>query len=47
VDLERLAPHLTAALGAAHTRAVLEREINRAKNPGIRKRLRQLLKDLH
>ena len=44
-DLERLAPHLTAALGADHTRAVIQRQLDRTQRPGSRKRLRQLLRN--
>jgi len=42
-DLERLAPYLTAQFGAAHTRAAIEREIDRTRNPRYRKFLRKLL----
>ncbi|MHC4614080.1 MAG: hypothetical protein ACYTAU_10965, partial [Planctomycetota bacterium] len=45
-DLERLAPHLTAAVGAAGTHAIIQREIDRAQRAGTRKRLQQLLKSL-
>lgn len=42
-DLERLAPHLTAMFGAAHTRAAVQREIDRTRNPRYRKLLRKLM----
>ena len=42
-DLERLAPYLTAQFGAAHTRAAIQREIDRTRNPRYRKRLRKLM----
>jgi hypothetical protein len=44
-DLERLAPYLSATLGAARTRDIIQREIDRAQRPGTRKRLQQLLKN--
>jgi hypothetical protein len=45
-DLERLAPRLSAAFGAAHARSVIQREIDRAQRPGTKKALQRLLKDL-
>jgi hypothetical protein len=45
-DLQRLAPHLTATFGAAHTRKAIQREIDRTQRPGTRKKLQQLLEDL-
>jgi hypothetical protein len=45
VDLERLAPYLSAALGAARTHAIIQAQIDRAQRPGTRKRLQQLLKN--
>jgi hypothetical protein len=44
VDLERLAPYLSAAFGAARTHAIIQSEIDRAQRPGTRKRLEQLLR---
>ena len=44
-DLERLAPHLTAAFGVAHTRNVIQREIEKTSNPRLRKRLERLLRE--
>ena len=44
-DLERLAPYLSAALGAARTRDIIQQEIDRAQRPGTRKKLQQLLKN--
>jgi len=43
-DLERLAPYLSAALGAARTHDIIQREIDRAQRPGTRKKLQQLLR---
>ncbi len=42
-DLERLAPHLTAVLGADHTRAAVQRELSRTTNPRQRRELQKLL----
>ena len=42
-DLERLAPHLTAVFGADHTRAAVQRELNRTTNPRHRRELQKLL----
>lgn len=42
-DLERLAPYLTAAFGADHTKIVIQREIDKATGPRVRKRLQRLL----
>ena len=42
-DLERLAPHLLATFGVAHTRAAIQREIDRTTNPRSRKLLRKLM----
>ncbi len=42
-DLERLAPHLTAVFGVDHTRAAVQREMNRTTNPRQRRELQKLL----
>jgi hypothetical protein len=42
-DLSRLAPHLTATFGLAHTRGVIQRELAKSPSPGIRKKLQRLL----
>ena len=42
-DLERLAPHLIAVFGVDHTRAVVQRELNRTTNQRQRRELQKLL----
>ena len=42
-DLARLAPHLTAVFGADHTRAAVQRELDRTTNPRRRRDLQKLL----
>ncbi len=42
-DVARLAPHLTAAFGAAHTRSLIQRELDRIQNPRRRRNLQKLL----
>lgn len=44
VDLGRLVPNLTAVFGQGHARGVVQREIERTDNDGIRKKLEALLK---
>ncbi|MCH8165508.1 MAG: hypothetical protein IH889_07860 [Planctomycetes bacterium] len=43
VDLERLAPHLTAAFGFAHTKRIILRELDDTTSPLNRKMLQRLL----
>ena len=42
-DLGRLAPHLTAVLGADHTRAAVQRALSHTTNPRHRRELQKLL----
>lgn len=46
-DIARLAPHLTAAFGAAHTRNLIQRELERTRNPRRRRNLQKLLENPH
>ncbi|MCH8821952.1 MAG: hypothetical protein IH984_00435 [Planctomycetes bacterium] len=44
IDTQRLAPHLIAAFGQGHLRRLIQRQIDKAALPRIKKQLRKLLK---